>query len=398
MNLQAAIPAGAAGVPRRNPLLAPALAAWALAAGGGALVGWGLAQGGNGAAVAGLLCLAAAFSALVQGLRGAGRWLQALGDFAEALEKGDLMQRMPADQPAMAPLAERLNAMARSLVRVFGAFSRSAHELSSVAHETTANADGGDQGVRRQRDVTVSSAASLEQLTVSLQVSSEHARDAAAMAEDARQVAVAGAGQVRHLAESVTGLAATVAGSAATATHLGERSGEIGKIVDVIKDIAGQTNLLALNAAIEAARAGESGRGFAVVADEVRKLAENTGRAAGDIGDLIVGIRSEIVAMVAAMERSNLQAGDSAREAGAATEALALVAGNTSRTRELVQDIAAATAEQSSASQNIARDIEEVARLADCNETLVRESSELSRYVDQLAEQLAAALKNYRFE
>src|SRR5690606_2526752 len=38
---------------------------------------------------------------------------------------------------------------------------------------------------------------------------------------------------------------------------LESRSYEIGKIIDVITDIASQTNLLALNAAIEASRAGE---------------------------------------------------------------------------------------------------------------------------------------------
>ena len=62
-------------------------------------------------------------------------------------------------------------------------------------------------------------------------------------------------------------------------------------IVEMITAIAKQTNLLALNATIEAARAGEAGRGFAIVATEVKALADQSGKAAEDIADQIVGVQ-----------------------------------------------------------------------------------------------------------
>ncbi len=73
------------------------------------------------------------------------------------------------------------------------------------------------------------------------------------------------------------------------ALKLGERSHEIGGIINMISDISEQTNLLALNASIEAARVGEMGKGFAVVAGEVKKLAAQSADAALSVRQLVSG-------------------------------------------------------------------------------------------------------------
>ena len=103
-------------------------------------------------------------------------------------------------------------------------------------------------------------------------------------------------------------IADTVISSSNVVAKLGERSKEIGNIVEVISGISGQTNLLALNAAIEAARAGEHGHGFAVVAEEVRKLAEESQQASKQIGDLIRAIQEETEQAVAAMQTGRSEA------------------------------------------------------------------------------------------
>ena len=65
---------------------------------------------------------------------------------------------------------------------------------------------------------------------------------------------------MRQTISSIAGTRAAVARSAEQVAALGDRSREIGQIVEAIDDIAAQTNLLALNAAIEAARLESTAR------------------------------------------------------------------------------------------------------------------------------------------
>lgn len=210
---------------------------------------------------------------------------------------------------------------------------------------------------------------------------------------------VAGSNAVDNAIVQMNQIQRTVESSAEAVAELGNRSKEIGVIVDTISGIAAQTNLLALNAAIEAARAGEQGRGFAVVAEEVRKLAEQSQIAAKQISELIRDIqdRTDQAVVVMTAGTAEVQKGNAVvDQAGAsfteiqrqieevaaitqkiaqgltqAVEASKQVLGATQEVDEIGRDIAgqaqnisAATEEQSASMEEIAASSQSLANIA----------------------------------
>ncbi len=153
-------------------------------------------------------------------------------------------------------------------------------------------------------------------------------------------------------------IADTMENTARVITGLGKRSQEIGRILEVIEEIADQTNLLALNAAIEAARAGEAGRGFAVVADEVRKLAERSVEAAKEIGEVVRQVQQETGDAVETAKAGAVETKQGIQLADKAGLALRSIIDSVARSSQLMAEIAAATQKQTEAAERGARNDE----------------------------------------
>ncbi len=84
--------------------------------------------------------------------------------------------------------------------------------------------------------------------------------------------------------------------------RLSVQTGEVAKIIEVIKELVSDTELLAFNAAIIAAKAGEEGKGFSVVAEEIRDLADRTTASAQDIHRIVRGISGDTREVTAAVD------------------------------------------------------------------------------------------------
>jgi methyl-accepting chemotaxis protein len=124
--------------------------------------------------------------------------------------------------------------------------------------------------------------------------------------------------------------------------RLDESSRVIGKIVEVIQELADQTNLLALNATIESARAGEAGRGFAVVASAVKDLAKQTGAATKNISETVEQIQaniSDVVTSIDGISQSVTDVSNSMNTIAAAVEEQSVTMRSISQTARELQEM-----------------------------------------------------------
>jgi methyl-accepting chemotaxis protein len=256
--------------------------------------------------------LVATFSA-----RSIARKVAELANLAKKVADGDLTHSYKGDidKDEIGALASSLNSMVINLRQLVSMINSQSQNIAASSEELTSSADqsalasqqvagaiaevaGGTtqqlNSVKTANDVVENMVAELEEASSNISIVATGALKTAEMAANGGQSATKAISQMNHVEK-------TVRESAKVVAHLGERSKEIGQIVDTISGIAGQTNLLALNAAIEAARAGEQGRGFAVVAEEVRKLAEQSQEASKKIAELIGEIQVETTRAVAAM-------------------------------------------------------------------------------------------------
>ncbi|MBR1579229.1 MAG: methyl-accepting chemotaxis protein [Selenomonadaceae bacterium] len=269
--------------------------------------------------------------------------------------------------------------------------SVSAEQLAASSQELTASAHQSAQASEQvAQSVTNSASATVEQQqnVGDAMESIDHAlgsivtlkKTAALVADHANttnEQAAAGSKAIELAVEKILSVERIVNNSAGTVDKLGQRSKEIGQIVEAISGIADQTNLLALNAAIEAARAGEHGRGFAVVSDEVRKLAEESLGAAQKIATLIKDIQNDTDDAVQSMHEGSI----AVREGTQSVEQL----------RTNFDNIGVASQNMADASQNMVRELDVVSNDTDNIKTRSMKISDASAKVSTEMESVSAA-------
>jgi twitching motility protein PilJ len=260
--------------------------------------------------------------------------------------EGDLTVKAEVTADALGSVADAFNLMIAGLTTLVTHASDVATEIQRSTSEILNSSERMRQGAEVQAAQIRTASDAVNTMSHTTQRMAENAEAATQTSLRATQAAVKGGASVAETIKGMQRIRATVQSTGKKIKGLGERSLEIGAIIEVINEIATQTNLLALNAAIEAARAGEQGKGFAVVADEVRKLAERAARATKDITGLIKGIQVETSEAVTVMEEGTREVEEGTKLADQAGAALREIEQIVKQTAGLVTDITRAAADQ----------------------------------------------------
>ncbi len=190
-----------------------------------------------------------------------------------------------------------------------------------------------------------------------------------------------------------------------TIGKLNDSSKNIGRIVDVINDIAEQTNMLALNAAIEAVRAGDVGKGFAVVANEVKELAKQTADATDEIRQQIEGMQNNMAEAVGSVSNINdviKEISSIANTIAAAVIEQSATTGEIStqavkaaeRVKNITSEIANVSNKITSVAQNIEESTKGVDEIARSTAELYKASGDITNNVEKASANLSEISRN----
>ena len=257
-------------------------------------------------------------------------------------------------------MKEASEEIAANIQRLFRAAEDSHSTIVQMNQAAKAIADNAGSTSAAVEDTS----ASVEEVGASIREVEEHARESSGLAEKVQEI-TSGVGMmaVVNAIEGMENISEEVKKSAGIIQRLGIRSGDIEKILSVIRDVTEQTNLLSLNAAILAAQAGEYGKSFSVVADEIRGLSERTSSSTREIGGIVKTIQRDIKDAVSTIDSAQEKVNEGNSLVLKVGEALREVLNASIQSTEMTKAIERATEEQSLGLRQITLAVEDIRKM-----------------------------------
>lgn len=234
--------------------------------------------------------------------------------------------------------------------------------IQSSSSELQAAANQQMTGSKEQSTAMNEITTTINELLATSRQIAESAQRVAHIAEDTARAARSGEQTADKTNESFGTIKRQVDLIVTHMLDLGQKSQQIGGILEIINELAEQTNILAINATIEAAGAGDAGKRFAVVADEIRKLADRVGGSTKEIRVLIDEVRAAANTTVMTTEGGTKAVEAGSRQFADLSEALKQITSLVVTTTEAAREIELSTKQQSTAVEQVNGAIADVAQ------------------------------------
>lgn len=318
------------------------------------------------------------------------RFMRPLDHVVESVKaacQGEIGIKVDLDSPdEFGVLAKSYNQMLDLIVYLIRQTQESSRRLAQSSSEILSATEQQASGAAEQAASISQTTATMEELAATYRQIADNANQVVNMAEASLGSAETGQQAVMNTLSAMEDIKTRSQTSANKILSLGERSQQIGQVLDIINSIADQTKILALNAAIEAARAGEAGKGFSVVAIEIRKLAESVVDSTGEIGQIMTEIQGAANELVIATEQELKQVQGGVDLAHSTGDSLEQILEMIEQTTVAAKEISAATQQQKSATDQVVKAMREVAAVA-------QQTAAGGRQVAASAEQLSGIAK-----
>ncbi|WP_321463473.1 methyl-accepting chemotaxis protein [uncultured Vibrio sp.] len=315
----------------------------------------------------------------------------------ESLTEGDMTQRIDIRyKNEFSRVSGHINSLADSLHNILVKLNDASENLASTAATNEQTSSLAQGQLNSQREQTANVATAMTEMSHSVQEVAQNAQSSLEMVQRVESASEEGRNTMSGNISTINQLETRLHESVSAVSELQKMSGQIGSILDVIRNIAEQTNLLALNAAIEAARAGDQGRGFAVVADEVRVLASRTTESTTEIESMISNLQSSSLSANHVIQSCMNDMEVSVEQASKANSSMEEIQALIIEISQMSTHISQAAAEQSETSADIARSIEDISNIADKSYQAMSSIAQTSESLTNLAHQQNALVHRFK--
>jgi len=279
--------------------------------------------------------------------------------FAENIGNGDFSAKMENHvEDEFKMVADNLNEAVEKIADIAHNITKISQHLSSSSGMLTETASLLSRNSKQQSLDTEQSTHAVVQMSYTNAEVAELAQNAALQALEMKRYTTEGKSSMVDTSGELKKFAGDAVVCAEKIGLLHEKSQDIRKIIDIIKDISEQTNLIALNAAIEAARAGSMGNAFSVVAENVRNLSLKITAFAESISKDINRVEDEMVSLVSFMDGHKASAEDVLAHLGKYEAIMDQISASVEHVSGMVYAIADATKIQSVVSEQISKRID----------------------------------------